>query len=226
MKFKHLLAGLTALSLVASAQATNILTENFDSFTAMTGSGWVVKNNSANPNSNPDSTWSQGSPGSAFDAQAGASDSYAGVGFASSNFGNVLDNWLFTPSFALAAGEVVTFYTRSNGDLPDHLEVRMSGNGTSTNISDFTSLLFDLNPALDADGYPTGWTQYQFTIPAFSGGDTGRLAFRYFVTDAQNNGDYIGIDTLSVVPEPATVMSLGIGMLALLAMRRRRNDSI
>ncbi|MES2102652.1 MAG: choice-of-anchor J domain-containing protein [Pseudomonadota bacterium] len=225
MKFKHLLAGLTALSLVASAQATNILTENFDSFAALAGKGWAVQNNSDNPNVL--STWDQGNPGAAFNAQAGANDSYAGVNFASTN-GNVIDNWLFTPAFALAAGEVVTFYTRSiaDGIFPDNMEVRMSSNGSSTNVNDFGSLLFEVNPALTVDGFPSDWFKVQFTIPAFAGGDTGRLAFRYFLADASVSGDYIGIDTLNVVPEPATVMSLGIGMLALLAMRRRRNDSV
>ncbi|HTD05790.1 choice-of-anchor J family PEP-CTERM protein [Undibacterium sp.] len=226
MKFKHLLAGLTVLTLAASVQATTIINENFDSFASLAAKGWAVKNQSDIPN--PLASWGQGNSGAAFTAQAGADDSYAGINFATTN-GSVVDNWLFTPVFQLAVGETVTFYTRSAGTFADHLEVRLSGNGSSTNTSDFTALLFDLNPALNADGYPTDWFKVQFTIPTFSGLGTGRLGFRYFVTDSGpqgNNGNYIGIDTLNVVPEPTTVMTLGIGMLALLAMRRRRNDAV
>lgn len=225
MKYKHLLAGLTALTLAASVQAGTILSENFDKFSSLAGKGWVVKNNSSLPNPNVDSWWSQGNPGAAFDAQSGASDSYVGVGYASA-FGNVIDDWLFTPVLKLAGGETVSFYTRSNGDLPDHLEVSWSANGASTNASDFTTLLFSLNPNYDANGYPTDWFKVEFTMPTFSVPGTGRLGFRYYIADASANGDYIGIDTLNVVPEPTTVMTLGIGMLALLAMRRRRNNSV
>ncbi|GGC68605.1 choice-of-anchor J family PEP-CTERM protein [Undibacterium terreum] len=223
MKFKPLLAGLAAFSLVASAQATDILSENFDSFSSLAGKGWVVSNKGQFPNPDLSASWSQGSPGSAFNSQSGAADSYAGVSYASA-FGNVIDNWLFSPVFNLAAGETVTFYTRSHGDLPDRLQVSLSGNGASTNTSDFTSLLFDLNPTYTADGFPTDWFKVQFTIPTFSGSGTGRLGFRFYIADASANGDYIGLDTFSVVPEPATVMTLGIGMLGLLAMRRRNKS--
>ncbi|MES2068858.1 MAG: choice-of-anchor J domain-containing protein [Pseudomonadota bacterium] len=224
MKFKHLLAGLTALTLAASVQAA-LLDENFDSVSTLAGKGWVQKNNSGAPSL----SWFQGTPGSSFDAQSGAADSYIAASFNSTSgvtpATNTVDNWLLTPYLALTSGETVSFYTRSTGALPDHLEVRLSSNGASTNTSDFSTLLFDLNPALDADGYPTDWFNVTFTIPTIVGLNGGRLGFRYFVTDsgpAGNNGDYIGIDTVAV-PEPTTVMTLGIGMLALLAMRRRNS---
>lgn len=229
MKFKYLLAGLTALSLVASTQASTILSENFDDVSSLAGKGWVIKNNSDFPATDPSTkkvlSWDQGNPGAAFSAQSGADDSYAGVNFATSN-GSVIDDWLFTPVFTISGGGVITFYTRSVADpsYPDNMEVRMSGSGSSTNASDF-SLQFEINPGLDADGYPSGWTQYQITIPDGAAQITGRLAFRYFIPDSSIGGDYIGIDSLNVVPEPATMMSLGIGLLALMTMRRRRNGS-
>jgi hypothetical protein len=43
-------------------------------------------------------------------------------------------------------------------------------------------------------------------------GERGRFAFRYFVSWASTNGDYIGLDTVTVetaaVPEPSTVVML------------------
>ncbi len=233
MKFKYLLAGITALSLIASAQASTILSENFDNFSSLTGKGWVIKNLSDDPTTVTDPvtkvksvvSWDQGNPGAAFNAQAGADNSYAGVNYATTA-GNIIDNWLFSPVFSISGGGVISFYTRSvDHSFADNMEVRMSGSGASTNTSDF-ALQFEINPGLDADGYPTDWTQYVITIPEGTAQSTGRLAFRYFLADASATGNYIGIDSLNVVPEPATMMSLGIGLLALMTMRRRRNGSV
>jgi hypothetical protein len=50
---------------------------------------------------------------------------------------------------------------------------------------------------------------------------SGRLAFRYVVDDTSLNGDYIGIDSVSVtaIPEPATVALVCLGAMALHAVR-------
>ncbi|MFZ6647057.1 choice-of-anchor J domain-containing protein [Undibacterium sp. TJN25] len=229
MKFKYLLAGLAALSLIASTQASTILSENFDDFSSLAGKGWVVKNNSDLPATDRLTkkviSWDQGNPGAAFNSQSGADDSFAGVNFATSN-GNVIDDWLFTPVFTISGGGVISFYTRSvDHSLADNMEVRLSSSGASTNTGDF-ALQFQINPGLDADGYPTDWTQYVITIPDGTAQSTGRLAFRYFLADASTTGNYIGIDSLNVVPEPATMMSLSIGLLALMTMRRRRSGSV
>ena len=60
-------------------------------------------------------------------------------------------------------------------------------------------------------------------------GTSGRLAFRYLITDTSVNGDYIGIDTLRVsssstapVPEPATLTLVGLG-IAVARCRLRRS---
>ena len=41
-------------------------------------------------------------------------------------------------------------------------------------------------------------------------GTTGRFAFHYSVPDTSINGDYIGIDSVSIsaVPEPASILCL------------------
>ncbi len=60
-------------------------------------------------------------------------------------------------------------------------------------------MLLEVNPTLAAGGYPEVWTQYTATLSGIPGGATGRIAWRYFVTDGGPSGansNYIGIDTV------------------------------
>ncbi|HEY9248005.1 MAG TPA: choice-of-anchor J domain-containing protein, partial [Rariglobus sp.] len=120
-----------------------------------------------------------------------------------------ISNWLQTPAVTIANGDVLTFYTRKPApdSYADRLEIRLSTNGTSTDIGaggtsvgDFTTLVLSINPTLSLGVYPTGWTQYTVTISGLAAPVQGRLAFRYFVTSGGPSGansDYIGIDTVS-----------------------------
>jgi uncharacterized delta-60 repeat protein len=120
---------------------------------------------------------------------------------------NTISNWLLTPPLILQNNAVMTFYTRTVDvpRFPDRLQVRMSTNGSSTNVGtasyevgDFTTLLLDINPTYTTSGYPNVWTQFTVTISGIGSPTTGRLAFRYFVEMAGPNGpnsDYIGIDS-------------------------------
>ena len=84
--------------------------------------------------------------------------------------------------------------------------MRLSTAGPSTNVGTlatdvgvFTTLLLDINPTLAVGGYPDTWTQFTATLSGIPAGATGRIAWRYFVTDAGflgTNSDYIGIDTV------------------------------
>jgi hypothetical protein len=129
---------------------------------------------------------------------------------------NTISNWLLTQPLTLQNGASMTFYTRTVDlpQFPDRLQVRMSTNGTSTNVGttaadvgDFTTLMLDINPTLTTTGYPNVWTQFTVTVSGIAP-TTGRLAFRYFVDNGGPNGvnsDYIGIDTVSffcVTPSP------------------------
>jgi hypothetical protein len=83
--------------------------------------------------------------------------------------------------------------------------VRLSTNGSSTNVGstsgdvgDFTTVLVSVNEDLDNGGYPEDWTEFTANINAASG--TGRIAFRYFVSNGGSGGtnsNVIGIDEFS-----------------------------
>jgi hypothetical protein len=163
-------------------------------------SGWAAQNLSS-PAGVTD--WFQGNT-VVFSGNTGSG--YIGANYNNSGASGTISNWLFTPNLALRNGDVLTFYTRTaNTVFPDRLQVRMSTNGvsvnagsTSTSVGDFTTLLLDINPTLTTTGYPVAWTQYTITMSGLpTGGISGRLAFRYFVTNAgpgAPNSDYIGID--------------------------------
>ncbi len=192
----------------AHAQA---FTEAFNDISTLAGSGWVTSNASQAVGS---TGWFQGNPVSAngpFDAQSGATNAYIAANY--NNTGNVgtISNWLITPNRTVRNGDVLTFYTRkaSPDTYADRLEVRLSTNGTSTNVGsgstvgDFTTLLTSINPTLVLGVYPTTWTQYTVTVSGLPAPTSSRMAFRYFVTNGGLSGtssDYIGIDTVSYTP--------------------------
>lgn len=215
---------LLAVQGVASA---DILTENFDNIATLPGAGWALINNSS-----PVGTtgWFQGNPG-IFSSQAGADDSYIAANFENAASGGNISNWLITPELSLSGTVNLNFYTRTESPavFADRMELRLSTNGASTDVGgsdasvgDFSTLLLTINPGLIPDGYPDAWTRVAAQVSGFAPGTTGRFAFRYFVPDTSVNGDYIGVDSVSVsaVPEPATVAGFGL-VLASLALARK-----
>lgn len=192
------------------ATAVATLSEGFDDFATLVPAGWLMTNHSS-PLGSTD--WFQGST-LVFNAQAGAVTSYI-----TANYNNVvqdeagtISNWLVTPLIEFGLTTSVSFWSRttsSPANAPDRLQVRVCTGSSCTNVGlgatdvgDFTILLKSINPSLSANGYPAMWTQY--TLKAADGVPTsgqGRIAFRYYVTDAGlsgDNADYIGIDTVSV----------------------------
>ena len=214
------------LLFAAQGIATADISENFDNIALLPGAGWAEVNNSA-----PLGTtgWFQGNTG-VFSSQAGPPESYIAANFNNAVPGGNISNWLITPVVSLSIPEIITFYTRTepSSGFADRLEVRLCTNGASTDVGasdtsvgDFTNLLLTINPALDPAGYPDAWTQISAAVNAVGAGATGRFALRYYVTDTNNNGDYIGIDSLVVTtPEPASLIGLAT-VLAALALRRR-----
>lgn len=188
--------------------STAQLTENFDLITTLTGSGWVMQNNSVPVGS---TGWFQGNA-TAFPSFNGAGDSYIGANFNNTTGANTISNWLVTPNFTIKNGDVITFYTRTTIDnmWADNLQVRMSTNGASTNVGtgsaavgDFTTLLLEINPSLALSTYPMAWTQFTITVSGLSAPTSGRFAFRYYVPNGGPSGansDYIGIDNFVYTP--------------------------
>jgi hypothetical protein len=164
--------------------------------------GWVLINHSEPLGPNE---WVQGNDG-VFPAFDGAPNAYADANFYSGGGLATISNWLLTPEVGLQDGDTLTFYTRTVelSAFPDRMQVRMSTNGsstdvgtTSTDVGDFTNLLLDINPTYAMGGYPEAWTQFTITISGVPAGTSGRIAFRYFVEDGGPLGtrsNYIGLD--------------------------------
>ncbi len=185
------------------AQVTS-LSESFDN---VIPAGWVAINHSTNGSSG--SAWFQGDSRQ-FNAYSGTDNSYAAANYQSvGRSGNgTINNWLITPELNLTNGGAITFYSRtvSGSKFADRLEIRLSTNGTSTNVGsgvgdvgDFSTVLEKINSGLDVGGYPdTGWTAYIVAIPP--GSSVGRVGLRYYVTNGGSTGtnsNYIGIDEFS-----------------------------
>jgi hypothetical protein len=202
---------LAAMSLAAAAQGAGaqILSENFDSFAALAPAGWVFTNLSSSPLQG----WFAGNTG-VFAAQSGAAGSYAAANFLSSSAVNgTISNWMITPAMTLAGGEVLTFWARAESvDYLDGLTVRLNPTGT-TAAGDFTLSL------MSVAAVPAQWTEYTLAIPALGGPVSARIAFQYTSPDAFD-ANYLGIDTVAVVPEPGTALLLGLGAVGLLLRRR------
>lgn len=226
LAFARTAVAAAALAFSFSASAASLV-EGFDVVPVV---GWTTVNNSA-----PVGTtgYFQGNP-AVFDAFSGAPNSYVGVNFNSGSGLAAISNWLITPTLTFSNGDVVSFYTRTiAGSLyPERLQLRFSNVGgtvvgaTPTSVGTFTTLLLDINPALNTGGFPEDWTQFSATISGLGGPTSGAVAFRYFVTNggpAGANSNYIGIDSFSItpVPEPTTWLLMGLGLGAL-ALRRKQ----
>ncbi len=210
MKHKLLYLLFLLFSCMVHAQS---ITENFDNVAGLSANGWVLQNNSPVPFN----SFFQNFIGTFPSFPQGGSASI-GANFYSTNSpaAETISNWLIMPARTLQNGDVLRFYTISKGaGYPDRLQVRLSLNGTSSNVGttatsvgDFTTLLLTVNPTLITQGYPVFWTQYTVTLSGLPAPTTGRFAFRYFVTDGGFNGtnsDWIGIDAVEYVPVAFTI---------------------
>jgi hypothetical protein len=201
-KFYHKLISIftgTIFTLTATAQSFQ---ESFDDVAVTFANGWSQQNLSTPIGANPN--WNQGT--SFLPPPEGTG--YISVSYLSVDGANTISNWLFTPTMTLRNGDEISFWTRSIGSTyPDRLQLWLSTNGastdvgaTNTSVGDFSTLLLDINPGLTVSGYPSNWTKYTVTISGLSGPTSGKVAFRYFVTNggpAGSHSDYIGIDDFS-----------------------------
>ncbi len=203
-------------------------TQNFDDVSNMPG--WAIRNQSSPLGS---TSWFQGS--TVFASQSGAANSYIAANYNNVTGDNTISDWLFAPADTVANDSIISFWTRTYENpavFADRLQVRLSTNGASTDVGssatdvgDFATLLLDINPTLTLTGYPGDWTQYNLTLSGIPTPVTGRIAFRYFVTNGGSgtNSYVVGIDSVSytAVPEPTSLGGMALAAGTLLCRRRR-----
>jgi hypothetical protein len=203
-----LILGVAFSILLSLNSFSQVINEGFDDISTLPANGWAEQNLSTAIGTAQ--FWFQGSS-AVFIANSGQDTAYIGSNFNSLAGTGDISNWLFAPNRTFDNGDVITFYTRSTGGTyADNLQVRLSTNGasldagtTASSVGDFTTLLLEVNPTLVAANYPATWTQFSITISGLAGPTSGRVAFRYFVTDggpSGSNSDFIGIDDFVYVP--------------------------
>jgi hypothetical protein len=227
--------------------------EGFGNFAALAPAGWGFQNNSVMASAA--GQWQQGVSNALQGPPApiGGPTSYAlstfeATGSTTATGSNVSD-WMLTPPLVLNNGTTLQFNTTASAQtggniFPERLQVRLSTNGTSSNVGttdtsvgDFTTLLLEINPTLQPNTYPSTWTLQSITLSGLPGPVTGRIGFRHFVTDSGffgNNGAAIGIDSFSttanVVPEPTSggliaLIGLGWWLQRLRQAARRKTET-
>ena len=180
-----------------------LLEEAFDDVTTLEAAGYSF----VNASDVAGISWFQGADG-VLPSQSGDPTAYIGVNYNSTE-GTVVNNFMITPVLNLENGDEIIFWTRvtAGSTFPDRLEVRLSPDGANidpaspTDVGSYTELLLEINPALAVGGYPEDWMMFTATVTGLTGAVDTRVAFRYWVTDSGlsgNNGDYIGIDTLTI----------------------------
>lgn len=106
-----------------------------------------------------------------------------------------IDLWLMSPVRTFKNGDVISFYTISpvENEYAERLRLRLSAAGTSTNRSDFQTLL-TISPFLQAGAYPESWAQYAVTVSGLSAPITGRFALHYDLPDNVVYSNSLGFD--------------------------------
>lgn len=206
---KKALVALAMSGTMMSAHAGYLVKEDFNDVSTLQAKGWVMTNAST-PGGN--TGWYQGDQ-TQFGSKSGPRDSYIAANYENAPEGGLIDNWLITPEFSTALGARVTFWVRSifADNFSDSIAFGKSNGGSD--LDDFS-----LTPTMTVG--TDGWTQFRYDFDKVAG--SGRFAFQYI--GDYGSANYIGIDRvrISAIPEPSTMLMLGIGVMGLAAARRRK----
>jgi hypothetical protein len=177
-------------------------TESFENVDSLLSNGWYQTNNSE-----PVGTGAWRQDNGNFTAHSGSPNSSAICDYSSVAGSGNISHWLFTPVINFYAGDTLFFWTRSyaNNYYADRLEIRASITGATINVGNdqfstgqFTELLYTINPTLDTafSAYPLTWKKYTLPVSSLMAGNSGRIAFRYFV---ENGGaDGVNASTIAI----------------------------
>lgn len=146
------------------------------------------------------------------------------------NVGNLNIGWRTSVDLTVSAGSIVTLTEVT------FLYAGISGGQALQGVlrrSDFTIALFDPSANLvdsvfldNVDNVPNGLAAVSAVFPAPLALDApGTYTLEILADEAPETGNHIGIDNLSingdVIPEPSAFLLSGLGLIALLARRRR-----
>ncbi len=168
--------------------------------------GWKPKRGPLSGPAGTSPNWFQGNS-TVFNAFEGPATGYVAANYNNVTGTNTIDLWLISPNVNGAAGDTLSFYSRSPdaSTFPDSIRVYWASNGdTVPGSGSFVELgKFKVSTA--------GWTESRYLLP--SAGASGRFAINYRVANggpSGTNSDFIGVDLIRLLGPAAPPQTCNI----------------